>query len=132
MATSKGGRFVEALKALEDGRDVEPLAALHGTEADISNPLVPHVHHGPEGARQFWSGYRATFDTVRSEFHHVEDGDDVSFLEWTSSGRSNQGRDFTYRGVSVVEWEGEQIHAFRTYFDPRHLGEQIGTAGNRD
>jgi hypothetical protein len=27
--------------------------------------------------------------------------------------------------VSVVEWSGERIRAFRTYFDPRHLGQQI-------
>ena len=125
MATGNAQRFVEALRALEEGRDAEPLAALHGADADISNPLVPHVHRGPDGARHFWSSYRGTFDTVRSDFHHVEDAGDTSFLEWTSTGRSTQGRDFAYRGVSVVEWSGEQIRAFRTYFDPRHLGEQI-------
>jgi len=46
-------------------------------------------------------------------------------LEWTSTGRTPQGRDFSYRGVSVVEWSGDRIRAFRTYFDPRHLNQQI-------
>jgi ketosteroid isomerase-like protein len=127
-AASRGQRFVEALYALEDGRDVEPLATLHGDDADISNPLVPHRHAGPEGARHFWNAYRGTFDTVRSEFHHVEDASDASFLEWTSTGRTTQGRDFSYRGMSVVEWNGERIRAFRTYFDPRQLGQQIAPA----
>ena len=126
--TSRGQRFVDALYALEDGQNVEPLAALHGDDADISNPLVPHRHTGTEGARQFWTAYRRTFETVHSEFHHVEDAGGASFLEWTSSGRTAQGRDFTYRGVSVVEWSGERIRAFRTYFDPRHLGQQIAPA----
>ncbi len=38
---------------------------------------------------------RGTFDTVRSEFHHVEDAGDASFLEWPSTGRTAQGRDFS-------------------------------------
>jgi ketosteroid isomerase-like protein len=132
MAAERAQRFVEALNALEEGNDVEPLASLHGADADISNPLVPHVHQGEDGARRFWTAYRGTFDTVSSKFHHVEDAGTASFLEWTSTGRSSQGRDFEYRGVSVVEWNGDRISAFRTYFDPRHLGEQIGTAGNRE
>ncbi len=125
MAATRAQRFVDALQALEQGHDVEPLASLHGDDADISNPLVPHVHQGQQGAREFWSSYRGTFATIRSEFHHVEDAGDTSFLEWTSTGRSAQGRDFSYRGVSVVEWNGDQVRAFRAYFDPRHLGQQL-------
>ena len=125
MAANNGQRFVDALYALEDGNDAGPLAALHAEGADISNPLVPHMHQGPDGARQFWTAYRKSFDTIHSDFHHVEDAGDTSFLEWTSSGRSAAGRDFTYRGVSIVEWSGNRIAAFRTYFDPRHLGQQI-------
>ncbi|HEX8363169.1 MAG TPA: nuclear transport factor 2 family protein [Longimicrobium sp.] len=125
MAATRAQRFADALQALEEGQDVEPLATLHGDDADISNPLVPHVHQGQQGARAFWSSYRGTFATIRSEFHHVEDAGDTSFLEWTSTGRSTQGRDFSYRGVSVVEWNGDQVRAFRAYFDPRHLGHQL-------
>ena len=125
MAADKARRFVDALYALEEGGDVEPLASLHGEDADISNPLVPHRHQGPQGARDFWTAYRRSFGAVHSDFHHVEDAGDTSFLEWTSTGRSAQGRDFSYRGVSIVEWSGERISAFRTYFDPRHLGQQI-------
>jgi len=81
MAANKGQRFVDALYALENGGDVEPLAALHGDGADISNPLVPHMHQGPQGARDFCTAYRRSFDTVHSEFQHVEDAADTSFLE---------------------------------------------------
>lgn len=130
MAGSKGQTFVEALYALEHDRNVEPLASLHGDDADISNPLVPHVHQGQQGARDFWTAYRKTFETIHSDFHHVEDAGGASFLEWTSRGRSAQGRDFEYRGVSVVEWNGDRIRAFRTYFDPRHLGQQIAPSAS--
>lgn len=130
MAADKGQRFVDALYALEDGGDVEPLATLHGEDADISNPLIPHRHSGPQGARDFWTAYRRSFDTIHSDFQHVEDAGDTSFLEWTSTGRSAAGRDFNYRGVSVVEWSGDRITAFRTYFDPRHLGQQIAPSAS--
>jgi ketosteroid isomerase-like protein len=125
MAEDRARRFIDALHTLEETGDVEALAALHAEGADISNPLVPHRHHGPDGARAFWSSYRSTFDTVRSEFHHVQETGGVAFLEWTSAGRSAQGKDFRYRGVSVLEWDGDQLRAFRTYFDPHHLGRQI-------
>ncbi len=116
--------FIDALHHLEATRDVEPMAALHGPEADISNPLVQHAHRGPDGARRFWSGYRAAFGEIRSEFHHVVGDDRAALLEWTSIGTGPDG-EIRYRGVSVVEFGDGGITAFRTYFDPRHLGTQL-------
>jgi len=116
--------FIDALHHLEATRDVEPMAALYGPEADISNPLVQHAYRGPDGARRFWSAYRTAFGEIRSEFHHVVAGDGAAFLEWTSVGTGPAG-EIRYRGVSVVEFGGQGITAFRTYFDPRHLGSQL-------
>ncbi len=53
------------------------------------------------------------------------EGDGAALLEWTSSGRAAGGTEFRYRGVSVLEFGDEGIHAFRSYFDPRFLGEQL-------
>ncbi len=52
----------------------------------------------------------------------------TSPTRWCRTGRISQGRDFSYRGASVVEWSRNRIRAFRTYFDPRHLGQQIAPA----
>jgi ketosteroid isomerase-like protein len=122
--------FIDALHRLEESRDVDPIARLYADDADISNPVVPHQHQGAEGARAFWQSYRDTFDTVRSEFHHVLEGDDAAILEWTSSGRSAEGTDFRYRGTSVLEFGDAGIRAFRSYFDPKYLGEQLTRAGS--
>lgn len=117
--------FVDALHRLEEQQDLDTISGLYAQDADISNPVVPHEHQGPQGARQFWQAYRSTFQTIRSEFHHVLDNGKAAMLEWTSRGRANDGAEFSYRGVSVLEYDDSGIHAFRAYFDPRHLGEQL-------
>lgn len=125
--------FIDALWHLEETCDVEPMAALYGADASISNPLVSLKHQGSDGARRFWTTYRASFKTIKSEFSHVLDGGDVAIMEWTSRGTGPDGA-FEYRGVSVVEHNGEAITAFRTYFDPRRLGEELAEhpgAGSR-
>ena len=117
--------FVDALHRLEEHEDVETIAGLYTANADISNPVVPHEHQGQQGAREFWQSYRSTFQTIRSEFHHVLDNGEAAMLEWTSTGRANDGAEFSYRGVSVLEYGADGIHAFRAYFDPQHLGAQL-------
>jgi hypothetical protein len=100
------------------------MAELYAPDATISNPLVRIEHQGPEGARRFWSPYRAAFGSIRSEFHHVLEEDGAALLKWTSTGTGPDSM-IRYRGVSVLEFEGGKLTAFRTYFDPRHLGEQL-------
>lgn len=123
--------FVEALHRLEEQEDVETIAGLYTQDADISNPVVPHEHQGQGGAREFWQAYRSTFQTIRSEFHHVLDDGKAALLEWTSSGRAKDGAEFSYRGVSVLEYGPDGISAFRAYFDPKYLGEQLTRTGRR-
>ncbi|CAN5690837.1 nuclear transport factor 2 family protein [soil metagenome] len=125
MEAQRAKTFIDALHRLEEQSDVEPIASLYTGGADISNPVVQHAHTGQEGARDFWTAYRDTFDTIHSDFHHVLEEADTAVLEWTSRGRSAAGEEFFYRGVSVLEFEGDRIAAFRAYFDPRQLGEQL-------
>jgi limonene-1,2-epoxide hydrolase len=112
-------RFIHALRQLEEGEDAGPIAALFGPDATISNPLVAH-EGGEEAAARFWTSYRGTFRTIRSEFRHVVDEDGLSLMEWVSEGETSGGP-FRYGGVSVVEHDGERIAAFRTYFDPTQV-----------
>jgi ketosteroid isomerase-like protein len=125
MAQDRARTFIDALHRLEEASDVEPIASLYAESADISNPVTRHEHSGQEGAREFWSSYRGTFEEIHSDFHHVLENGDTAVLEWTSRGKAADGRDIQYSGVSVLEFEGEHISSFRAYFDSRHLGEQL-------
>lgn len=116
----KADTFIAALYKLEDDRDVGPISALYAQDADISNPLVKHAREGEGGAAEFWTKYRASFETIHSEFRNIVEDDKSALLEWVSSGESKEGP-FRYGGVSVIEYGEGGITAFRAYFDPAQV-----------
>jgi len=128
MAQEQGmaDRFIGALAQLEEGRESEPLIALYADDADVGNINVPEQFHGPEGAQHFWTEYRGTFDTMKSEFRNVIATPERIALEWTTRGTSIAGKPIEYDGVSILEVAGDKITRFRAYFNPSALGRQIG------
>jgi ketosteroid isomerase-like protein/rubrerythrin len=130
-AETQGGaqRFIDALRALEEGRDVERIIALFDDEAEISNPNDARPHQGREGARHFWRAYRDSFEEIHSDFSRVVEGDGTAVLEWKSHGRMRNGQPVDYAGVSVLDIRGDKVRRFRAYFDPRDLDEQAEASG---
>jgi len=119
--------FIEALWELEGTRNADPIVATYSDDAEIGNIVSPTTFRGPEGARDFWSRYRATFGEMRSEFRNVFATEDRAALEWTTTGTSPDGKPVEYDGVSLLEIDPEsgKITRFRAYFDPAKLGHQI-------
>ena len=122
MAAETAKKFIDALHKLESDRDLETIVALFDESAEVSNVLT---EDRPMNAREFWSGYRDNFDTIQSKFRNEIITDDRAALEWTSEGKSSEGKEFKYDGVSVLEISGEKISRFCAYFDPNNLGQQI-------
>ena len=125
MATSRSRHFVDALHRLEDERQLDPLLSIFADDAQLNNPTVESPLRGESGVREFWQVYRDTFGSIHSDFHHVLEDDESTMLEWTSEGTSPGGEQVRYHGVTVLEWEGEQVKKFRAYFDPSALGDQV-------
>lgn len=125
MSEQMANRFIEALRRLEADKDVEPLAALYAEGASAGNVISPGRFHGPEGARQFWTEYRGTFETAASKFRSVIVSDGRAALEWTTEGTSFEGAPFGYTGVTILEIERDRITRSTAYFDPSALGRQI-------
>ena len=125
MSEEVAKKFIEALRTLEDTKDVGPLAALYADDAAVGNVLSPDRFHGQDGAREFWAEYRGTFETVRSTFRNVIAGAGNAALEWTTEGASFEGQPFSYAGVTVLEIEGDRVTRSSAYFDPKALGRQI-------
>ncbi len=128
MSNPLADRFTDALGRLEDHRDLDSIAGLFADNAEIGNVVVPEKFHGPEGARQFWTKYRDTFDTLTSNFRSriIEDGRIA--LEWSTEGTSTGGKQVQYEGVSVLETAGDKITRFHAYFDAGALGRQMETS----
>ena len=123
-------QFMDALAALERGGDANAISALYAPESEIGNLVTPRHFSGPDGAREFWQAYRATFGDVQSTFRNVIVGDGRAALEWTTSGTSAQGAPISYAGVSILEFDGDQISRFWAYFDPGDLGRQMEQGGS--
>ena len=124
MASVTAKTFIDALWHLEGTGEAGPIAGLFTPGATVSNPLVKHAGQEPDGAMKFWQAYRSAFGQIRSEFKQVLEGEGSAMLEWSSRGDVG-GAELEYGGVSVLEIGDDGIMAFRTYFDPQRLGEQL-------
>ena len=127
MSNSLADLFTNALSRLEANRDVESIAALFADDAEVGNVIAPEKFHGPEGARDFWTKYRDTFETVSSTFRNRIIEDSHIALEWTTEATSAAGKQLQYDGVSVIEMADGKIIRFRAYFDAGALGRQMET-----
>ncbi|HEX8423109.1 MAG TPA: nuclear transport factor 2 family protein, partial [Pyrinomonadaceae bacterium] len=70
MGANIAEQFIDALRALEERREIEALIALYGEGSEVGNINAPEKFTGQEGAREFWTKYRETFGEVRSTFRN--------------------------------------------------------------
>ncbi len=116
--------FIEALRRLEEDRDVEALVEIHTEDCEVGNVSVPETFKGHDGLREFWTEYRKTFGEMRSTFRNVFATGEGAALEWTTEGTSN-GDAVSYDGVSILEIEDGKVGRFMAYFDTRRLTRQV-------
>jgi predicted ester cyclase len=124
MSREVADGFVEALRKLEENREVEALVEIHTEDCEVGNVAVSETFRGHDGLREFWTSYRSTFGEMRSEFRNVFATEEGAALEWTTEGTSN-GDSVSYAGVSILEVEGDKVRRFMAYFDPRALTPQV-------
>ena len=124
MSREVANGFVEALRKLEEDRDVEALVEIHTEDCEVGNVSVPETFKGRDGLREFWTEYRKTFGEMRSTFRNVFATGEGAALEWTTEGTSN-GDAVSYDGVSILEIEGGKVSRFMAYFDTRRLTRQV-------
>ncbi|CAN5687014.1 nuclear transport factor 2 family protein [soil metagenome] len=117
-------QFKEALWKVEEDRDLKPMLEVLSEDCEVGNVAVPETFHGQDGAREFWTQYRKTFDEMKSSFRNIFAGDGRAALEWTTEA-TEEGDTVSYEGVSILEIEGNEVKRFMAYFDPSHLTRQI-------
>ena len=119
MADDRAQHFAEALQRYEQDRDVDRFVGdVFTDDAELFRPEQEQALRGRDGARQFWQQYRDQFGEVRSEFDRVVEGGDLGVLEWRSDGSRAGGGAISYRGVSLLDFDGEgRVRRFANYFD---------------
>jgi|SRR5215208_496491 len=124
MSKEVADNFVEALRKLEEDRDVEALVKIHTEDCEVGNVSVPGSFKGQDGLREFWTEYRKTFGEIKSTFRNVFATEEGAALEWTTEGTSD-GDNVSYAGVSILEIEGDKVRRFMAYFDTRDSTPQV-------
>jgi ketosteroid isomerase-like protein len=118
---------MEALRALEADRDLDAVVSMFSDDCSVGNVVLNRDFKGREGARDFWSQYRATFGEVSSSFRNVIAAGGRVALEWQSEATNQEGAPLKYEGVSILEVDGDKITRFYAYFDPREVSEQLAS-----
>ena len=90
-------RFIQALSALEEDGEVEPIVSTFTDHCEIGTPAIPVKLHGKEQARDFWNSYRTAYRQIRSTFRNIVIGDNSIALEWTAQKSALKGSTRTTR-----------------------------------
>jgi ketosteroid isomerase-like protein len=117
MSSRLTQEFTQALQRFESAGELGSLLALFDDEAEVVNLGRTEPARGRDGIEGFWRDYLALFRIIRTEFVHVIEGQTGSVLEWVSRGARENGEPVEYKGVTVLEVEGDRIRRCRTYYD---------------
>jgi hypothetical protein len=91
--------------------------AAAATRQTCSIPTRRTSTRGRDGVRKFWEEYRRAFREVRSEFTAALFADGGASLEWASEWMLANGSPIAYRGVSILDVDGDRVRRFRTSYD---------------
>ena len=114
IADPRARTFVADLRRFEQSSDP---AALVGLFADEATATRLDARGDRTDVAAFWREYRDQFDRLSTTFFDAVEGSDQVALEWTSDATLTEGRPISYRGVTVLDLEGEKIVRLRTYYD---------------
>lgn len=107
--------FMAALQDYEHNGDPSALVERFAPDAELTRVGGSSRPRGEIAA--FWQEYRAAFAAVSTTFTHVTGTADGYALEWASAATLTNQRPLSYRGVTVLDFDGETIRALRTYYD---------------
>jgi steroid Delta-isomerase len=83
------------------------------------DPVGTPPLHGHEQIGQFITGIMSGFETVGLTEDHVFVNGNSAAVKWTGRGRTRTGRDITFEGIDVLEFNDiGKITLLRAYWDP--------------
>ena len=115
ISDDRARTFATGLQTFEKDGDAAAFAALFTDDAVTQRFDARGERRGE--VEQFWTEYRAQFQSITTTFYDVVEGGDRFALEWTSDATLADGRPIQYRGVTVIDLDGEKITKLSTYYD---------------
>jgi ketosteroid isomerase-like protein len=115
ISDDRARTFASGLQTFEKDGDAAAFAALFADDAVTQRFDARGERSGEVEA--FWQEYRAQFQSISTTFYDVVEGGDRFALEWISEATLVDGRPLQYRGVTVIDLDGEKITKLSTYYD---------------
>ncbi len=115
ISDERARKFAAGLHDLDKNGDAAAFAALFADDAVTQRFDARGERRGE--VEQFWTEYRAQFQSITTTFYDVVEGGDRFALEWTSDATLSDGRPIQYRGVTVIDLDGDTITKLSTYYD---------------
>lgn len=107
--------YFAAIRAM----DAEGFVNAFAPDAVSHDPVGAPPLNGHEQIRQFISGIMAGFETVGLTENHVFINGNAAAVKWTGRGRTRSGRNVSFEGVDVLEFDSEgKITLLRAFWDP--------------
>ena len=128
ISDDRARTFATALQTFEKDGDAGAFAALFTDDA-VTQRFDARGERSGEVA-QFWQEYRDQFTSISTTFYDVVEGGDRFALEWTSEAELSDGRPITYRGVTVIDLDGDKITRLRTYYDSAQFAATTATTAD--
>ena len=125
ISDDRARTFATALQTFEKDGDVAAFAALFADDAVTQRFDARGERRGE--VEQFWREYHAQFRSISTTFYDVVEGGDRFALEWTSDAELSDGRPIQYRGVTVIDLDGDKITRLRTYYDSAQFAATTAT-----
>jgi ketosteroid isomerase-like protein len=115
ISDDRARKFAAGLHELDKNGDAAAFAAQFTDDAITQRFDARGERRGE--VEQFWQEYRAQFQSISTTFYDVVEGGDRFALEWTSDATLSDGRPIQYRGVTVIDLDGDKVTRLRTYYD---------------
>lgn len=116
ISDARARAFATGLQTFEKDGDVAAFAALFTDDA-VTQRFDARGERRGEVA-EFWQEYHAQFQTISTTFYDVVEGGDRFALEWISDATLTDGRPLQYRGVTVIDLNGDdKVTKMSTYYD---------------
>jgi ketosteroid isomerase-like protein len=115
ISDDRARAFAEGLQKFEKDGDAAAFAALFADDAVTQRFDARGERRGE--VEQFWAEYHDQFQSISTSFYDVVEGGDRFALEWLSDAKLADGRPLQYRGVTVIDLDGDKITKLSTYYD---------------
>lgn len=118
-------RFIAALRKVEQDGDLDGLATLFTDDAEVRSIDGHGPRRGQDGIRELFGEYVGQFESLRTTFTQVTEGEEHAALEWTTQAVRPGGHEVEYTGVTVIDLDGDRCSGFRTVYDSARLMQKV-------